>query len=369
MIFDPYHLLRPVLAGIDAEISHKHTINALKCISNQKTLLNLSKKLYGNRVPDLPVRLFGRTLKNPVGLAAGFDKDGVAVPAVASLGFGFVEVGTVTPKPQSGNPKPRIFRIESDQSIINRLGFNSSGLDAFCSNAISSRHRMNEAILGVNIGKNTDTPNNRAIEDYLECLEQVYHLADYVVLNLSSPNSPGLVQLQLKSHFKHLLETILQKRDHLASKYQGKTVPIAVKVSPDLNTADLTKVVEIAMALKADAIIATNTTTARTGKCVDSKFSETGGLSGNLLNDLSTHTIKAIAEISHGNIPIIGVGGVSSADDAWSKFVAGATVIQLYSSMVFQGPIIVKQIVEGLIRLLVENNTNNFGDALKIRSL
>ncbi len=353
------------MASIDAETAHKRTIGTLKCVSNHDKLLTLCENLYGNRVPDLPVCLFGRTLKNPVGLAAGFDKDGVAFPAAASLGFGFVEIGTVTPKPQPGNPKPRIFRIESNQSIINRLGFNSSGLDEFCSNVSSFRHRMKGAMLGVNIGKNTDTPNERAIEDYLECLEQVYRIADYVVLNLSSPNSPGLVQLQLKSQFGQLLEAILQKRDRLALENQGKIVPIAVKVSPDLSAVELKQTIETAMDLKTDAIIATNTTTARTGNCTDRQFAETGGLSGNLLNELSTQTIKTIAQISDGDIPIIGVGGISSANDAWSKFAAGATAIQLYSSMVFQGPTVIKQIVEGLVRLASENDKSSFGDALK----
>ncbi len=355
------------MAGRDAETAHQHTVNVLKWISKQRTLLNLSEKLYGSRVPALPVHLFGQTLKNPVGLAAGFDKDGVIFPAIASLGFGFVEIGTVTPKRQPGNPKPRIFRLESEQSIINRLGFNSAGLDEFRSNVSNVHHHMNEdAMLGVNIGKNTDTLNERAIEDYLECLVQVYQFADYIVLNLSSPNSPGLVQLQLKSYFRQLLAAVLQKREQLASEYQGRMVPIAVKVSPDLSMTDLRQVVEVAVALSADAIIATNTTTARNGNSRSIHFAETGGLSGRLLNELSTHTIEAIAEISGGAIPIIGVGGVSSADDAWRKLAAGATAVQLYSSMVFQGPTIVKQIVEGLINLGSEKKAGNLDDALNI---
>ena len=360
-----YKLLQPVLANIDPEFAHQQTIALLKGVSNKPHRIAAVSKLYQNRVPDLPIQLFGKTLRNPVGLAAGFDKDGAAYPGLSALGFGFIEIGTVTPKPQPGNPKLRIFRLQKEQSIINRLGFNSGGIEMMLNNLRRYPAVSANTLLGINIGKNATTPIERAHEDYATCLEAVYQYADYVVLNLSSPNSPGLRLLQHHGEFSQLLDFIMQKRADLVTKHAGKVVPIAVKVSPDLNTDDIVPIAENALKHQVDALVATNTTVAREDGISHKHYSETGGLSGRLLTDRATSVIGQLAQATGGQIPIIGVGGVSSAQDAWDKLLAGASAVQLYTAMVFQGPTIVKNMVSGLTALAKPYDHVDFGTAIK----
>ena len=360
-----YNLLRPLLANTDPERAHRQTITLLKSVSQNHSLCATASRIYRNRVPELPIELFGKQLKNPVGLAAGFDKDGVAFPALAALGFGFVELGTVTPQPQPGNSGKRIFRLEKEQSIINRLGFNSRGLDAFTKNLIGYPENSRPAMLGVNIGKNTNTPIENAIGDYDICLEKVYQFADYVVLNLSSPNSPGVRLLQQRTELSQLLNSIMRKRTEFSDLYGGRSVPVVLKISPDLNPDQVISIAELALECKVDALIATNTTIARDRPVTSKHYSETGGLSGELLKDQSTSIIRQLAEVTQGTISIIGVGGVSSANDAWEKLLAGATAVQLYTGMVFQGPAIVRNIVSGLSELAKTYDSEDFMSALE----
>lgn len=360
-----YNLLRPLLANTDPERAHRQTITLLKSVSQNHSLCATASRIYRNRVPELPIELFGKQLNNPVGLAAGFDKDGVAFPALAALGFGFVELGTVTPEPQPGNAGKRIFRLEKEQSIINRLGFNSRGLDAFTKNLIGYPENSRPAMLGVNIGKNTNTPIENAIGDYEICLEKVYQFADYVVLNLSSPNSPGVRLLQQRTELSQLLNSVMHKRTEFSDLYGGRCVPVVLKISPDLNPDQVISIAELALECKVDALIATNTTIARDRPVNSKHYSETGGLSGKLLKDQSTSIIRQLTEVTQGTISIIGVGGVSSASDAWEKLLAGATVVQLYTGMVFQGPAIVRNIVSGLSDLAKTYDSEDFMSALE----
>ena len=360
-----YNLLRPLLANTDPERAHRQTITLLKSVSQNHSLCATASRIYRNRVPELPIELFGKQLKNPVGLAAGFDKDGVAYPALAALGFGFIELGTVTPQPQPGNSGKRIFRLEKEQSIVNRLGFNSRGLDAFTKNLIGYPENSRPAMLGVNIGKNTNTPIENAIGDYEICLEKVYQFADYVVLNLSSPNSPGVRLLQQRTELSQLLNSIMRKRTEFTNLYGGRIVPVVLKISPDLNPDQVISIAELALECKVDALIATNTTIARDRPVTSKHYSETGGLSGELLKDQSTSIIRQLAEVTQGTISIIGVGGVSSANDAWEKLLAGATAVQLYTGMVFQGPAIVRNIVSGLSELAKTYDSEDFMSALE----
>ncbi len=343
-----YSLLQLALARVDPERAHQQTIRLLKRFSDHHVLNAGLTKLYRSRVPDLSISLFGRPLANPIGLAAGFDKNGVAYPALAALGFGFVEIGTVTPKPQPGNPGRRIFRLNREQSIINRLGFNSDGLESVLKNISQFADSIRPALLGINLGKNKDTPNERAYEDYVECLDAIYPYADYVVLNLSSPNTPDLRSMQRASEFDSLLRTIMDRRSELAIRHSGKILPTAVKLSPDLEPDEIDAVSEISLKHQINALIATNTTTSRTVPVNHRHYAQQGGLSGRLLRDRSTAVIRQLADATQGQIPIIGVGGISSDEDAWDKLIAGATALQLYTALVFQGPDIVRRIVTGL---------------------
>lgn len=360
-----YSLLRPLLATIDPERAHRKTISLLKSVSQNRSICATASKFYQNRVPDLPVEIFGKQLTNPVGLAAGFDKDAVAYPALAALGFGFVELGTVTPEPQPGNAGKRIFRLEKEQSIINRLGFNSRGLDVFTKNLTSYSEKPRPAMLGVNIGKNTATPIEQAIEDYTICLEAVYRFADYVVLNLSSPNSPGVRLLQQKPELGQLLNSVIQKRIELANQYGGRRVPIVLKISPDLNSDQIFSIAEVALDCEIDGLIATNTTIERNTIVTSKHYYETGGLSGKLLKNQSTSIIRKLAEVTQGKISIIGVGGISSANDAWEKLLAGATAVQLYTGMVYQGPAIVRRIVTELADLAKPYDSKDLNSAIE----
>lgn len=360
-----FNSLRPLLTVMDPESAHRTTIWLLKLAANNPSLMSVLARQYQQQVPNLRTELFGHQLPNPIGIAAGFDKDGVAIPALATLGFGFVEVGTVTPKPQTGNEGKRVFRLDEHQSVINRLGFNSSGLNEVVKYLHSLQTQTRPALLGINIGKNTATTNDRAVEDYQSCLEGVYPYAGYVVLNVSSPNSPGLRSLQHQSELDVLLEGLMHKRSQLAPTLNGKLVPMAIKISPDLDLDDISAVAEVALRHKIDAIIATNTTTDRSDNITHKHYNRSGGLSGKLLCNRSTEVIREIAISTHHKIPIVGVGGISNAHDAWEKLIAGATALQLYTALIFQGPGIVRTVAQGLKELAEPYAVDDFQTALK----
>jgi dihydroorotate dehydrogenase len=288
----------------------------------------------------------GLDFPNPVGLAAGLDKDGEHVDALAALGFGFLELGAVTPRPQPGNPGPRLFRLPQAQALINRLGFNSRGVDAFVANLGRAR---SGAIIGVNIGKNADTANERAIEDYIACLRKVYPLAGFVTANLSSPNTKNLRELQRADELDAFLSALAAERDHLAREH-GRRVPLAVKVSPDLDDAGIAAVADRVAARSIDAIIATNTTVSREAVEHLSHGREQGGLSGAPLKARATEVVRKLRRALPASVAIIGVGGIASAADAREKLDAGASLVQLYTALVYRGPGLVGEIVRGLAR-------------------
>lgn len=335
-----YPLIRPLLFALDAERSHDLTLGLLRAPGATQTL----RLLYGARVPELPVEVMGLRLANPLGLAAGLDKNARAVAPLAAMGFGFLELGTVTPRPQSGNPRPRLFRLVRRQAIINRMGFNSAGLDTFLANLARSPR---PGILGINLGKNKDTPAEQAVDDYLLGLRAVYAHADYVTLNVSSPNTPGLRALQDEATLTALLAALKMEQAMLAERH-GRYVPIALKIAPDLADEAIDAIARLLLSHRLDAVIATNTTITRPGLETEPLACETGGLSGAPLRALSTHVIRRLYATLGGRIPIIGAGGVFSADDAWEKLVAGAELIQIYSALIYRGPGVVHTIVAGL---------------------
>ena len=351
---------------LDAETAHELTLKTLRIASHSRILGRLENHLLDSKVPSLPVKVLGKNFRNPVGLAAGFDKDAIAYNSLASFGFGFVELGTVTPQPQLGNPRKRLFRVPEDYAIINRLGFNSSGLEVFKRNLRSIQTADRPALIGINIGKNTATPNELATKDYLHCLEEIYEYADYITINVSSPNSPKLRDLQSANHLDQLLESIMRKRDELAQTHSSQVVPVALKISPDLKKREIVSIVETAQRHNISAIIATNTTVTRPESISHPIYNETGGLSGRPLSDLSTRVIRIIAEVSENTIPIIGVGGISSAEDAWQKFLAGASLVQIYSSLIYSGPSVVKEIVLGLRNRASQFDAKDFNSTLKL---
>jgi len=283
----------------------------------------------------------GLNFPNPVGLAAGMDKDGEYIECLATLGFGFIEVGTVTPRPQAGNPYPRLFRLPKNQAIINRMGFNNKGVD----NLVTNIKKVNfEGILGVNIGKNADTPLENAVDDYLVCLHKVYLHADYVAINLSSPNTPELRKLQHGDELEKLLSALKQAQQQLTDQH-GKYVPIVVKIAPDMTMSELDKMADILLSYDVDGVVGTNTTTSRQGlKNVD-YADETGGLSGAPLSDSATDIIKHLYIKLQDKIPIIAVGGVMSALDAQEKRLAGASLVQIYTGLIYRGPSLVKETI------------------------
>jgi len=289
--------------------------------------------------------VFGLTFKNPIGLAAGFDKDAKLIDEMASLGFGFIEIGTLTPKPQGGNPQPRLFRLPQDQGLINRLGFNNGGVLAA---AERLKKRKSDVIIGGNIGKNKDTPNEEAVGDYLFCLEALHPYVDYFVLNVSSPNTPNLRELQEKEPLKKLLTAVMEANDTKATPK-----PILLKIAPDLTEGQLDDIVEIVMETGIAGIIATNTTLDRSNLLTDAEEVSdmgAGGLSGKPVKDKSTEVIRYLAKRSQNSFPIIGVGGIFTVQDAIEKLEAGASLVQVYSGMVYEGPSLIKRLNKGLAR-------------------
>jgi dihydroorotate dehydrogenase len=318
-------------------------------------------RLYAQRTPSLPVEVMGIHFPNPLGLAAGLDKEARCIGPLFDIGFGFLELGTVTPQPQPGNPKPRLFRLTRQAAIINRMGFNSSGLTAFLANLAAQPHR---GPIGINIGKNKLTPDTQATDDYLAGLRAVYAHADYVTLNISSPNTPGLRALQDEAPLAALLAALKHEQELLAQSH-GRHVPIAVKIAPDLDDAGIDAIARLLLTHRLEAVIATNTTVSRPDLEREPQAREVGGLSGRPLRALSTKVIRRLYTTLQGRIPIIGVGGIGNADDAWEKLVAGADLLQLYTALIYRGPRVVNEIVRGLTEKMRAQHAATFTEAVQ----
>ncbi|MDN5882628.1 MAG: quinone-dependent dihydroorotate dehydrogenase [Nitrosospira sp.] len=332
-----YSLLRPLLFSLDPETAHRITFHAIEKVRR----LGL---LTGGPITCRPRSVMGLDFPNPVGVAAGMDKNGEYLQALAALGFGFIEIGTVTPRPQPGNPQPRLFRIPRANAIINRLGFNNQGVDKLVANV---RHANYRGILGINIGKNFDTPLEKAADDYLTCLLKVYRYADYVVVNISSPNTPHLRQLQNAEELDHLLGVLKSKQKELTDEH-AKYIPLAVKIAPDLEPPQIESIATLLMKHRIDGVIATNTTLSRTGVETLPYARETGGLSGAPLTQRATAVIRHLHAVLQGAMPIIAVGGVMCAADAKEKIDAGASLVQLYSGLIYRGPDLVREVAQAL---------------------
>jgi dihydroorotate dehydrogenase len=332
---DIYSLAKPLLFQLDAERAHDVTLKSLKLAEQFGAMALLAKP------PLCQARqVMGLTFPNPVGLAAGLDKNGAYIDGLAALGFGFIEVGTVTPRPQPGNPKPRLFRVIKAQGIINRFGFNNLGVDNLVENVKKAKYR---GILGINIGKNFDTPNERAVDDYLICLRKVYAHASYVTVNISSPNTKNLRQLQEKDALGGLLATLKAEQAKLADAH-GRYVPIALKIAPDLEVEQVNEIADLLLEHSIDGVIATNTTLSREAVAGMPNADEAGGLSGAPVRDKSTVVIRQLAARLQLRIPIIGVGGILSGQDAVTKIEAGASLVQVYSGLIYRGPALVSDI-------------------------
>lgn len=334
-----YSLIRPLLFSFNPETAHLITLEALQ-LSYTIGLLPLLVK----RPADNPHKVMGLMFPNPVGLAAGLDKNGDHIDALAALGFGFIEIGTVTPRAQEGNPKPRLFRLPEAQAIINRMGFNNHGVDALIENVKRANYR---GILGINIGKNFDTPIEHAATDYLTGLRRVYAHASYVAINISSPNTKNLRQLQGGDELDALLTQLKAEQEKLADLH-GKYVPLALKIAPDLDSEQIRQIATLLQRHRIDSVIATNTTLTRTSIEHLAQHMETGGLSGAPVCNRSTTVIRELTTALQGTLPIIGVGGILSGEDAAEKFHAGAALIQIYSGLIYRGPELINECIRAI---------------------
>lgn len=334
-----YSLLKPLIFQFDAETTHDLTLKSLKYAEKTGLL-----KLYPAAPVSQPRQVMGITFPNAVGLAAGLDKNGAVIDGMAALGFGFIEIGTITPRPQPGNPKPRLFRVKEAQGIINRFGFNNLGVDNLIENVKAANYK---GVLGINIGKNFDTPNERAVDDYLICMRKVYAYASYITVNISSPNTKNLRALQEKEALSILLATLKQEQLTLAQTH-GRYVPVALKIAPDLELEQVNEIADLLLAHKIDAVIATNTTLARDVVQGMQNANETGGLSGAPVREKSTLVIQQLSQRLQGALPIIGVGGILSGADAVEKIAAGASLVQVYSGLIYKGPKLVHDICRSL---------------------
>ena len=337
-----YTLARDLLFKLAPETSHDLSIDLIG--AGGRLGLN---GLLCKAPASLPVRVMGLEFANPVGLAAGLDKNGDAIDGFAQLGFGFIEIGTVTPRAQPGNPKPRLFRLPEAQGIINRMGFNNLGVDHLLARVQAARYR---GVLGINIGKNFDTPVERAVDDYLIGLDKVYAHASYVTVNVSSPNTPGLRSLQFGDSLRQLLEALRQRQEDLAVVH-GKRVPLAIKIAPDMTDEETVDVARALLDTGMDAVIATNTTLSREGVEGLQYADEAGGLSGAPVRDKSTHTVRVLAGELQGRLPIIAVGGITEGQHAADKIAAGASLVQIYSGFIYQGPALIRQAVDAIAAL------------------
>jgi dihydroorotate dehydrogenase len=334
-----YPLLRPMLFALDPEAAHALAFASLDIAART----GIAQAIAG-RVPPSPITAMGLSFPNRVGLAAGLDKNAAHIDGLSAFGFGFIECGTVTPRPQPGNPRPRMFRLPSAEALINRLGFNNEGVDRFLANANRARFR---GILGLNIGKNFDTPNERAVDDYLACFKAVYARASYVTVNISSPNTKDLRALQQGPSLEALLATLKSAQETLAQQH-GKYTPLVVKLAPDLTTEALKGIARTLVAHRIDGVIATNTTTDRSAVKGLPHADEAGGLSGRPLGKRSTAAIRTLAAELAGAMTIIGVGGIMSGKDAEEKIAAGASLVQLYTGIIYRGPELVADVAKAL---------------------
>ena len=344
-------LLKPFFFLFAPEKAHHLTLMLFKIALAIPGLGYLIRRFYQFEHPNLKKELFGLIFKNPVGLAAGFDKNGEHFHTMSALGFGFIEVGTVTPRPQSGNPKPRLFRLPQDEALINRMGFNNDGIDALVRNL--QKPRPEGLVIGGNIGKNKDTPNEQAVEDYTICFEKLFPYVDYFVVNVSSPNTPGLRALQDKEPLTQLLQTLQD-----LNRQKPTSKPILLKIAPDLTNAQLDDIIEIVEKTGIAGVIATNTTISREGLKENAVAIGAGGLSGQPLRARATEVIRYLREKSGETLVIIGVGGIASAEDSIEKLAAGASLVQIYTGLVYEGPMLIKRINKGLVAHL--SNTSLF---------
>ncbi|HEX8651935.1 MAG TPA: quinone-dependent dihydroorotate dehydrogenase [Pyrinomonadaceae bacterium] len=361
-------ILRPVLFRLPPESAHEMALHTLSlALSSPWTRALVARRF--NHTPLGELRRFGLSFKNPVGLAAGFDKNGTAAEALAALGFGFIEVGTVTHLPQPGNERPRLFRLPLDRALVNRLGFNNDGAAAVAKQIAAHRP---DCVLGINIGKSRAVAVEDAIPDYLASFETVHGLADYVTINVSSPNTPSLRELQRADALKALLDALQTRNQELSEKREGrKSVPLLVKIAPDLDATELEAIIDVAVQTKMDGIIATNTTTSRDRLRTPARLVESfgaGGLSGAPLRARSTAIIAALYRLTRGRLPIVGVGGIFTAADAWEKICAGASLIQLYTGFIYEGFGVVRDINEGLAQILAAQGFRSLDEAVGSRA-
>ena len=337
-----YRLIRPALFRLDPETAHDVTLRTLGALDRLGAVNPLRFAAAGS-----PRTVMGLRFPNPVGLAAGLDKNGDCIDGLAALGFGFIEIGTVTPRPQPGNPRPRLFRLPAAEAIINRMGFNNAGVDRLLARVSAARYR---GILGINIGKNKDTPVENALDDYRIGLRKVYPAASYVTVNISSPNTPGLRSLQSGAHLDQLLQGLMAERGRLAGEH-GRIVPLAVKIAPDLDDAEIDAIAATLLRHGVDAVIATNTTSSRVGVESLPHGGESGGLSGRPVFAASTAVVGKLAYRLDGRVPIIACGGILGLEDARRKLDAGATLVQVYSGLIYRGPALVRELVRGLSQI------------------
>ncbi|MCW8929528.1 MAG: quinone-dependent dihydroorotate dehydrogenase [Gammaproteobacteria bacterium] len=334
-----YPLIRRFFFSLDAEKAHLLGLKAIKLLHSAK----LSRMVFGKPISS-PKTVMGLTFSNSVGLAAGLDKNGDYIDGLSAVGFGFIEVGTVTPRPQPGNPQPRLFRIPEAQAIINRMGFNNKGVEHLVKQV---KRAQADTIIGINIGKNFDTPVESAADDYKICLQQVYALADYVTINISSPNTPGLRTLQFGEELKHLLE-VLKSEQKILTESTGKYVPLAVKIAPDMEDNDIQLIAELLLEKEIDGVIATNTTISRSAVEGLANAEEQGGLSGVPVFQQSTHVVRVLSGHLNGKIPIIAAGGIFSAQDAKDKIAEGAELVQIYTGFIYQGHKLIRECAKAL---------------------
>lgn len=344
-----YPLIRKFFFALDAETAHGIGMSGVGFLNSAGVACLVAKA-----VPADPVEVMGLKFPNPVGLAAGLDKNGDHIDALASLGFGFLEIGTITPRAQPGNPRPRLFRIPEKQAIINRMGFNNQGVEKLLANVAAAQFPKRGGILGINIGKNFDTPIEKAADDYLICLDRVYGAASYITVNISSPNTKNLRELQKDDALDALLGSLKAAQARLADQH-GKYVPLALKIAPDLDDAQIQAIADLLRQHRMDGVIATNTTLSRAGVEGLPNAAETGGLSGAPVFDLSTAVTKKLATALAGELPIIGVGGIMSGADAAAKIVAGASLVQFYSGFIYRGPDLVAEAASAISRLRTGN--------------
>lgn len=337
-----YSLIRKFFFSLDPELAHGLGMNGVEYLNRAGIACLLAKPVAAD-----PVTLMGLSFPNPVGLAAGLDKNGEHIDALASLGFGFIEIGTVTPRPQPGNPKPRMFRITEKQAIINRMGFNNHGVDQLLANVAKSKFARSGGILGINIGKNFDTPIEKATDDYLICLDRVYTAASYVAINISSPNTKNLRELQKDDALDALLGQLKAEQTRLADKH-GRYVPLVLKIAPDLEDEQIQSIADLLRQHRMDGVIATNTTLSRAEVEGFPNASEAGGLSGAPVFERSTTVLKKLAGHLKGEVPIIGVGGIMKGEDAVAKLDAGASLVQIYSGFIYRGPELVGEVAKAI---------------------